>query len=191
MRRDAIERIVQQLHIDNNCVHAPINPLTIARSQKVDVTWYPLGEVSGVLAIENGHANIGINPKLKGTASKFACAHLLGHYMLHKHISNLFIDVHFRLHKTNSAKSDREFLLEQEAHKFAVALLLPVAMLKDALANTQFDLGQDDALKDIGKKFGVTMSALMYRLFSLKFDLSNKDHVLPVRNPQGIIPPEN
>lgn len=64
------------------------------------------------------------------------------------------------------AHPDTIFDMEIEANYFAMCLLVPTGLLKEELAKTggTFDLCDDDALKALAKKFGVSMMVMTIRL---------------------------
>lgn len=67
-------------------------------------------------------------------------------------------------------KPDEEEInqMNQDANVFAVLLLMPKESIEADLKTTQFDLADDGPLKDICKKYQVTMTAFSYRIQLLK-----------------------
>jgi Zn-dependent peptidase ImmA (M78 family) len=54
--------------------------------------------------------------------------------------------------------------LEDEANLFACLLLMPKEIFKEELEKISFDLGSDEAIKTLAKKFQVPLSACAFRL---------------------------
>ena len=64
--------------------------------------------------------------------------------------------------------SDRtERVMEAEANRFAMELLMPVAWIKKDLESIEFDMADDKQLKALAKRYGVSMTAMAIRLTSL------------------------
>jgi Zn-dependent peptidase ImmA (M78 family) len=147
---------------------APVNIIELARSRGVKVYPFPLGEVATCLFIEHGTAKLGFDSKLNRLRSRFAIAHAWGHFILHGFQEELFVDKMFRM-KKQDFQTELHYKLEQEAHEFACAILMPEALLAAEVEKVTFDLADDEGLHALAKKFDVSYSALCYRLFSLKF----------------------
>jgi Zn-dependent peptidase ImmA (M78 family) len=56
--------------------------------------------------------------------------------------------------------------LEREANIFACCLLMPKKLIEQDMKNG-FDLGNDDMVKQLAKKYDVPMNALIYRIYLL------------------------
>lgn len=54
--------------------------------------------------------------------------------------------------------------LEREANLFAMLLLMPKKFIKEDLDNSKIDLGDDEWLKGMAKKYGVTKTAMTVRI---------------------------
>lgn len=85
----------------------------------------------------------------KGTASRwrFDAAHELGHIILHAHVSPSLL-----------AKADRFKLIENQAHRFAGAFLLPCASFGDDLYGANLD-----NFKTLKLKWKMSISAMVMR----------------------------
>ncbi|MEM5501513.1 ImmA/IrrE family metallo-endopeptidase [Ahrensia kielensis] len=112
-------------------------------------------EISGYLKKNNGHWTIGVNSLHHPNRRRFTIAHELGHYFLHRHISDFEDRALFR----NS--SDRN-QLEYEANDFAASLLMPSTNFKIALRQT------GDNLRAIAERFGVSELATKFRQDSIR-----------------------
>jgi len=89
--------------------------------------------------------------KDNGFRSRFDLAHELGHVVLHKHI-------------TRPTEKDRHKLLEQQAHRFAGAFLLPAETFA---ADVRVPPTLDDLLL-VKRRWGVSAAAIVMRLRALK-----------------------
>jgi Zn-dependent peptidase ImmA (M78 family) len=57
--------------------------------------------------------------------------------------------------------------LEIEANQFAAAVLMPVSVLVDRFDESPIDIEDEDSLKEWAAQFGVSKSALQYRIRNL------------------------
>ena len=95
-------------------------------------------------------------------------AHELGHFLLHKDKSNVFLDeapIFFRDERSSDG-SERE---EIEANAFAAALLMPEEILREIIRNKPLDAQDDVAVRRLATQFGVSIQALTIRLTRLGF----------------------
>lgn len=146
----------------------PIKIIELARKRDLSVMPHPLAEVASVLFIQDGIGNIGFNPSLSRFKQRFAIAHCIGHYVLHRHINDLFVDKGFRISLEQQAGTPVNHNYERQANEFAVALLLPENILRKEVESLNLDFGEDDGVKILSKKFEVSMCAVYYRLYTLK-----------------------
>ena len=65
-----------------------------------------------------------------------------------------------------------ERVMEAEANRFAMELLMPVAWIKKDLEGIEFDLGGGNQLHDLAKRYGVSEMAMIIRLSGLGLKLS-------------------
>lgn len=148
----------------------PINVEEVARMRGLKVVPYPLeAEVSGILLIEGHHGTIGYNERESTVRRRFTIAHELGHYELHRDLSHLFIDKNFKVmfRNTNAEVQTQDALYEQEANSFAAALLMPENLLNVEIENVGFDLGSEESIKTLAKRFNVSTTAMHYRMLNL------------------------
>jgi Zn-dependent peptidase ImmA (M78 family) len=94
-------------------------------------------------------------------------AHELGHLELHRKMitSNVHVDKDFPaalMRDPKSATGSEQ--VEIEANQFAAELLMPIALIEQALAGKQFDIDDDGPIEDLAKKFRVSKQALEYRI---------------------------
>lgn len=171
-----IEKAAQDLLDSFEINELPIPVIEVARLTGAIVTSFDLGEdISGVLHISNGKANIGYNPSESRLRQRFTVAHELGHLILHHNDDkdriyfdneNYFFPVKFR--STNMKLSQKDLAHEQEANAFAAALLMPTGLVEREIKNYNgFDLSDNKMITDIAKKFDVSVAAMSYRILTL------------------------
>lgn len=61
--------------------------------------------------------------------------------------------------------------MEQEASLFAMLLLMPTKFIEQDL-NKGFDMGSDEDMKALAKKYGVSLTALVVRILSVGDDFA-------------------
>jgi Zn-dependent peptidase ImmA (M78 family) len=144
----------------------------VAKKAGINLFPFDLGvDVSGVLHITNGVANIGYNPNESKVRQRFTIAHELGHFALHHGTERVFVDnenyyqfIMFRA--TNLTPKDLK--KEQEANAFAAALLMPQSHIKKELqAYNGFDFSDSSMINELAKKFEVSTQAMSYRVINL------------------------
>jgi Zn-dependent peptidase ImmA (M78 family) len=164
-----IEKIAADILGDVTIESLPIKVDRIAKDRGLSIKPSDLGDdVSGVLVISESTSAIGYNHKESGVRQRFTIAHELGHYELHKHQMNLFIDkkeytVLFR--DANSKEGKYKF--EREANAFAAALLMPEKLVLDAINKYHFHITEDTEVKKLAKMFDVSMAAMTLRILNL------------------------
>jgi Zn-dependent peptidase ImmA (M78 family) len=127
-----------------------------------------LGEdVSGVLVVDGDHGTIGVNKAHPPVRQRFTVAHEIGHFILHRDRSGLFIDKGYTAVYRDSTASKGEERGEIQANQFAAALLMPQDLLVEAVEHRGFDLGDEEALADLAREFQVSLQAMTYRLSNL------------------------
>ena len=162
-----VEAILTQYSIYS----APLNVEEIAKQIGLNVKPFPFEDgVSGILVIDNGIGTIGYNVNESKVRRRFTIAHELGHYILHREQSKLFLDKNFKIYfrSDNAAENEQNQLMEQQANAFAAALLMPAKILKDEMSKIEFDLGNEEAVKSLAKIFNVSSTAMYYRIVNLE-----------------------
>lgn len=122
--------------------------------------------ISGVLSINGQNKSIGINKSEGEQRKRFTLAHELGHLILHQEKGNLFMDsILFR--KTGDGYTKKEEKIEREANFFAANILMPANRVREELRNVTLDFIEDTSIENLAEKFGVSVSAMNYRLINL------------------------
>ena len=147
---------------------APVDVVGLAERLGLTVILEELDDdVSGLLMVKGGKATIVVNSDHHANRQRFTAAHELAHYALHSSgADHLFIDrkVFFR----DKAAATGEHAQEIEANKFAAELLMPKALLEQALEDEKIDLLDDFDVHHLARKFKVSEQALGFRIASLQ-----------------------
>lgn len=125
-------------------------------------------DLSGfILRGETGKPVIGVNKSHHLNRQRFTLAHELGHLLLHKgtalHVDHGILRVNLR-DKESSKGVDLE---EREANAFAAEILMPARFLQHDLDD--LDVQNEEQLKKLAKKYGVSEQALVFRLTGLGY----------------------
>lgn len=165
-----IENIAEKLLKDSGAYRVPV-PLDIViahldlRMNSVELE----DDLSGILVVEKKRGIIGFNAKHAPVRQRFTIAHEIGHYFLHAKnaASRLFVDryVVYRRDDESTKGNDQE---EVEANAFAASLLMPEALVRQAITTKNLDLDDEDAIAELAKQFSVSSSAMSYRLVNLR-----------------------
>lgn len=154
----------QALLVKHGVTGPPVPVERIARLEGARVEYAPLAqELSGLAHIRAGVPIIGINATHSAARQRFTLAHELAHVLLHR--TELERAVHvdkgsLRRDALAAAGVDRK---EIEANAFAAELLMPQAILADALRGQTVDLEDDEMIARIAKRFRVSETALRFR----------------------------
>lgn len=162
------ENAAKNLLLKKNIRSGPVDVLKIAKEEGLEVTAYDLGDISGVLHINKDKGIIGYNPKHSTVRQRFTIAHELGHYILHKHTGDIFVDNNFnQVHFRDDKSSTGQVIKELEANAFAAALLMPEELIKLEVENHNFDLADESAFTELAELFNVSVQAMTYRISNL------------------------
>lgn len=142
----------------------PVDIESIAKAYGVQIVRDELeDDVSGFLVRKNQNTYIGVNSIHHPNRQRFTIAHELGHYFLHLTPErSLFVDrsaVYFR----DSDSSLGSVSQEMDANAFAANILMPYALIEDALAALQGEL-DDISIFKLANQFRVSDQAMRYRL---------------------------
>lgn len=143
----------------------PVDVIDIAHKHGMTLRYQPLeASVSGVLVIKDGRPTIGINQTHHLNRQRFTIAHELGHYLLHRDTSSVFVDaVYFR----DEESSEGTKLQEIEANAFAAELLLPEVTLREQFGHQPIADADDALIRRLAARFEVSAQALTIRLTTL------------------------
>ena len=172
MVRNYIESSAEKLLLDS-CVlgEVPTNLEKCALFLNVNVKSVPLeSDVSGFLVLNEDANVIGFNNQHSEHRYRFTIAHELGHFILHRNNSKLFIEKtqrpDERIMFRDNASSTGEYLKEREANSFAAALLMPRKSVEEKAAKYNTEIAED-LIADLAQDFNVSNQAMQIRLTNL------------------------
>lgn len=135
-------------------------------------------EVSGLLTIKEGSPTIGFNERHSVVRQRFTIAHEVGHLVLHRNDSDLFVDKGYsKVFFRDNRSSEGEYRRELEANAFAASLLMPVRLIEQEISRQEFDLGEGNSLDVLADSFKVSRQAMAYRLANSGIFNSAPDHL--------------
>lgn len=176
IRRKTIQRIVTDLLQQNHVIRPPVPVDRIAKMLGLDVELTPGhdDDLSGFL-LRNAATNkavVGVNRSHHKNRQRFTVAHEIGHFLLHEgepvHVDGR---ENFRVDRRSSQSSTGDRPDEIEANAFAAELLMPANLLRKDLdsGGELVDLSDDDAMKALANKYGVSVAAMSFRLANLGY----------------------
>jgi Zn-dependent peptidase ImmA (M78 family) len=170
IRRRKIELLVDQLLDTYEIDNAPVPVPQIAKAEGARIFYQSLDDdVSGFLYQDGDDTVIGVNTHHAPVRQNFTTAHELGHLLLHD-VDQLHVDHQFRVRLRNEISSQGIDDDEREANLFAACLLMPKRFLEADLADKHdIDLLDDDFLRDLARRYGVSTQALVNRLKNLGY----------------------
>ena len=167
MNLQDIERKTQRILTKTETLRLPIDVALVAHRLGLHVERADLpAEVSGFLTLRGKRGTIAYNEAHPLVRQRFTIAHEIGHYMLHRDQSDLFIDKRYPLWLRDTNASTGDSLQEIQANHFAATLLMPRIAVKEAYSKLDLDLDLDDEdrLDELARSFAVSKQALSIRL---------------------------
>ncbi len=144
----------------------PVPVFEIARELGVTLRIGPLPkDLSGFLIREKGKIVLGVNSLHPRQRQAFTVAHELGHLRLHPDGS--FVDHGFSFYFRDARSSKATDPREIQANQFAAELLMPEQFIDPILHGRSVDLGDEQYLNSLAKRFQVSSQALSFRLSNL------------------------
>lgn len=170
IRRRKIQAMVASLLDEIGINDAPVAVSQIAKAKGARIFVDALdGDLSGFLYRDKEQAVIGVNTSHAPVRQNFTIAHELGHLLLHDQ-DQLHVDREFRVRLRNDVSSQGTDEAEQEANYFAASILMPREFLERDLEKKEyFDLLDDDSIRELARKYGVSTQALAIRLKTLGY----------------------
>jgi Zn-dependent peptidase ImmA (M78 family) len=177
VRRKFIRDVAEKV-LDEHCPNgAPVNVQKVAEKLGIVVKFENVDDdLSGFLFrdSDSGHTIIGVNKSHHRNRQNFTIAHELGHFLLHEaervHLDSRKSGYALQLRSPESATGEN--INEREANLFAAELLMPAKFLEKDLRSRTLDLLGDkdeDALKELAKRYKVSVQALTIRLDNLGY----------------------
>lgn len=157
---------VTKLLDDCDIRDAPVPIEDVAEFLDAEIRYSPFaGELAGILVrSEDGRAVIGVNSAHHFNRQRFTIAHECGHLLLHKG-KDVHIDRSFRVNRRDERSAQAVDPIEIEANRFAAELLMPYSMIQNDIV--EFDIEDDEVLKDLAEKYQVSLQALTFRINNL------------------------
>lgn len=172
VRRKHIRSLVEQLLTEHRVKAAPVPVADIAKALGVEVQPQAAeDELSGFLYRDRNRklAIIGVNAEHHPNRKNFTAAHELGHFLLHD-FDDIHVDRQFKVWLRSEASSQGTDIEEKEANLFAAELLMPVRFLtRDVEKIGAFDVEDEDVIKELAGKYGVSTQAMSFRLAYLGY----------------------
>jgi Zn-dependent peptidase ImmA (M78 family) len=169
IRRLKIQKLVSELLNEFEVVEPPVPVRRIARGRGARIFQEGQeGDLSGFLFRRGRQIIIGVNTRQVPVRQRFTIAHELGHLLLHA-FGRLHVDHGFRVRLRSDVSSlgiDEE---EMEANRFAAELLMPTRLLKKDLEGAELDLTDDETLRFLARRYGVSVQSLAIRLTGLGY----------------------
>lgn len=144
----------------------PVPVAAIAKALGATVRYAPFqGELAGMLIRDDadGGAVIGVNSLHHSNRQRFTIAHECGHLRLHTG-RRTYVDRSFRINRRDEVSSQATDAEEIEANRFAAELLMPYEMIKEDLMAYQPDIEDEDELRELADRYGVSLQALTLRI---------------------------
>ncbi|MBK8246841.1 MAG: ImmA/IrrE family metallo-endopeptidase [Gemmatimonadetes bacterium] len=161
------ERAASALLKKHGIVGPPVDVANVTKLLGISLQLADLGEdCSGMLVRAEGGAVIGVHFAHPPNRQRFTIAHELGHFVLHE--GGTYVDRGTTLRLRSVASNSGSIVEEREANQFAAALLMPAAWLRREVKMHAIDLGDDESLRLLCERFGVSNQAMMYRLMNLR-----------------------
>jgi len=175
-QRRRIQELVTKLLEANSVTEPPVPVDLIAKARGIQIRHqhYQGQDLSGFLYREADRAIIGVNYYHDRTRQRFTIAHELGHYLLHK---ASFKEIHIdkptpRLNLQSQVPAKGTDLEEMEANFFAAELLVPETFIRKDLAQIRtLDIEDEESIKKLARRYGVSPQTLLFRLARLGHSL--------------------
>jgi Zn-dependent peptidase ImmA (M78 family) len=158
-----VDALLQKYRIDS----PPVPVEEVTREEGIEISFRTLQDsMAGFLLRRGQNKIIGVNDHHAPARRRFTIAHELGHALLHEG-EELYVDHSFRVNLRGPEASTATNIEEIEANTFAATLLMPRRMLLRDLQSWGFDLEDDEQLNELAHDYGVSRSAMSFRLMNL------------------------
>ena len=159
-----IRHEVERLREEHGVTEVPIPVEDIARTLGADLRYLPYdGDLSGMIFRDESRTVIGVNSLHHPNRQRFTIAHEIGHMLLHKG-QEIFIDRIYWVNRRDDVSAQAVEPEEIEANRFASELLMPHALLEADLRDLQIDIEDEEAMKKLANKYGVSLLAMTFRV---------------------------
>ena len=173
VRRRHIRLLVDQLLTEHHVHTAPVPIADLAKALGAEVRCEPADDdLSGFLYRDRRRktAVIGVNAHQHPNRQNFTAAHELGHFLLHD-FDTVHVDRQFKVWLRSEASSQGTDTEEKEANLFAAELLMPAKFLERDISKIgNFDIFNEDIIRDLAARYGVSTQAMTFRLAYLGYE---------------------
>jgi Zn-dependent peptidase ImmA (M78 family) len=153
---DSCEKLLHFARSKGICI-IPLDVERVAKELNISVEYTPLeNDLSGTLRKDEATNswNIQVNEKNHPNRQRYTIGHELGHFCLHRHLENRFVDrIFFRCYESSKT--------EWQANEFAGAILMPEQELREAVRSGM------RGIYDLADRFKVSTIALRIRAKTL------------------------
>ena len=147
-------------------VTPPVPIERLARQRGMKVQFSPLDpELSGMAYVKEGVPFIGVNSLHHPNRQRFTIAHEMGHHILHAGLLASGVHVDTVVLRRDPLAGQGINPEEIEANNYAAELLMPEEWLAPLVVG--LDVGDDEGLAIVAKKFKVSVAALQFRLLKM------------------------
>lgn len=156
------EKLLRRLELFS----VPVNPVTVAERLKIGV--YSAGfhdqAIDGILRQEDSQYRIYVNSLHNITRQRYAIAHEIGHFALHREIVDAFVDPEINMflatQVATASERDDSGVRETQANIFAAALLMPAELVIREFRSLPI-------INKLAQRFEVSRQAMGHRLANL------------------------
>ena len=162
--------IAEALLADAGSRKLPIPVEVIAKSLGATVRYAPFkGELAGMLIRDDVKRGvvIGVNSLHHPNRQRFTIAHECGHLQLHKGRQAYIDRSPLRINRRDEVSSQATNAEEIEANRFAAELLIPYEMIMNDVLESDLDIDDEMALRELADRYGVSLQAMMLRIRSV------------------------
>ena len=160
----------------NRVKGAPVPVIDIATSMGARIRYSPFeGELAGMLVRDHDQVVIGVNSLYHPNRQRFTVAHECAHLALHEgevHIDRSF-SFNVRVNRRDAVSSMAADAKEIEANRFAAELLMPYNMVLADLKERPIDVENEEAIRELARKYQVSIQAMTHRITNLLDELVN------------------
>lgn len=159
----AAENLLMRLRIV--AAPVPIKEIAVAEGCNVKATVLA-DDLSGMAFVKDGQKFIVYNATHHPNRQRFTIAHELAHHVLHAKMLSASVHVDKGVLRRDSLSSGGTDEIEISANAFAACILMPVKLIRAEFPRS-IDLENDEVVRRLAQKFGVSTVALTNRILNL------------------------
>jgi Zn-dependent peptidase ImmA (M78 family) len=159
------ESAARDLLRKHGMIAVPTDLGELCRRESINCIEKPLDdELSGMSFIRNGQRFVVVNASHHENRRRFTLAHEIGHHILHSGYLAQNVHVDTTVLRRDDLSAEGVDLKEIGANAFAAELLMPRSQ---TLRYSSLDLANEPSVAAAAQRFGVSATALTYRLSNL------------------------